>query len=424
MRDRMLFLPTCLVLGIFSGAFLLLSDLAASDKKTVLAGTADLDDLPNSPLRLLAYVHLRNIHGSTGAGRTARQLTEHLAQRPDIQLRVLADAGDKTRILPLVGEPWTSFAYHTFANETSRQQARWYLVNAPRAERFWPEAQIVFCTAESYVPVTKARLVVTAHDAGYFEQVAHRRELAFWKTRLKWSLLFGRLASKADLFHTVSEFSAERLAHFFPEIASRIRCVHNGVTPHFFDPVPEAGTEFLRQVGLTGRPFLLIPGGLHFRKNAELILAVLPALIEQFPDIVVAGVNHNDPVYLERAAALAPNFRLLGFVSEDALHALYAAATIVWYPSRYEGFGLPVVEAMACGAPVVASNSSSIPEIAGNAALLADPASSEAHLAALSNLLTDERAREQLSAAGRLQARRFTWERSAANLKQEFDKLL
>ncbi len=402
----------------------MLSDLVASDKRTVLAGPADSDGLERSPLRLLAYVHLRNIHSSTGAGRTARQLTEHLARRPDIQLRVLADAGDKTRILPLVGEPWTSFAYHTFSDDTSRQQARWFLLNAPQAERFWPAAQVVFCTAESYVPVTKARLVVTAHDAGYFEQVAHRRELAFWKTRLKWSLLFGRLAKKADLFHTVSEFSAGRLAHFFPEIASRIRCVHNGVTPHFFDPVPEAGIEYLHQVGLAGRPFLLIPGGLHFRKNAELILAVLPALIKRFPHLIVAGVNHNDPVYLKRAAALAPNLRLLGFVSEDALQALYAAATIVWYPSRYEGFGLPVVEAMACGAPVVASNGSSIPEIAGEAALLADPASSDAHLAALSNLLTDERARKQLSAAGRLQAQQFTWERSAAKLKQEFDKLL
>ena len=400
----------------------MLFDLPAPNKRATLAG--DLQSKPESSLRVLAYVHLRNIYGSTGAGRTARQLTEHLAQRQDIQLRVLADEADKDRVLPLVGQPWTGFSYHTFRDDTTRQQARWFLLNAPSAERFWPEAQIVFCTAESYVPVAKARLVVTAHDAGYFEEVAHRRELAFWKTRLKWSLLFGRLARKADLFHTVSEFSAGRLAHFFPEIASRVRCVHNGVTPHFFGPVSKPGAEFLLQAGLADRPFLLIPGGLHFRKNAELILAVLPELIKRFPDLVIAGVNHNDPVYLGRAAALAPNFRLLGFVSDDALHALYAAATIVWYPSRYEGFGLPVVEAMACGAPVVASNASSIPEIAGNAALLADPMDSEAHLAALSNLLTDERARAQFSAAGRERARRFTWEQSAAKLKHEFDKLL
>ena len=400
----------------------MLSDLPASNQRAMLA--EDPPRPPNSPVRVLAYVHLRNIHGSTGAGRTARQLTEHLAHRQDTQVRILADARDKDRILPLVGEPWTNFAYHTFPDDTSRQQARWFLFDAPGSEHFWPEAQIVFCTAESYVPVKKARLVVTAHDAGYFEEVAHRRELAFWKTRLKWSLLFRKLARRADLFHTVSEFSAGRLAHFFPEIASRIRCVHNGVTPHFFGPVPESGLAFLRQAGLADRPFLLIPGGLHFRKNAELILSVLPALMERFPDLVIAGVNHNDPVYLERAAALAPNFRLLGFVSDDALHALYAAATLVWYPSRYEGFGLPVVEAMACGAPVVASDASSIPEIAGDSALLADPRNSEAHLAALSNLLTDERARKQFSAAGRERARRFTWDQSAAKLKQEFDKLL
>ena len=378
----------------------------------------------SASLRLFAYVHMRNIHASTGAGRVARQLTEHLALRDDVTLRILADAADHARILPLVRAPWESFRFHTFARDTSRQQALWYAFHRADAEALWPEAQIVFCTGESYVPTRRARLAVTVHDAAYFEEGAHHASFAFLKQKLKWKLLFHTLARKADMFHTVSHFSAERLAHFFPAIASRLRVVHNAVTPHFFGAVPDSGKQFLRDQNLGDRPYILVPGGLHFRKNAELILAAAPELLRRHPDLQIAVVNHSNPLYAERAAALGPRFHLLGFVEEDALHALYAAATVVWFPSRYEGFGLPVVEAMASGAPVVASNASSLPEIAANAALLVDPANPEAHIAALESLLTDPLARQQLAAVGRQRAAHFTWTSSATQIKHHFDALL
>ena len=260
----------------------------------------------SKPLNLLAYVHLRNIHGSTGAGRVARQLTEHLALRKDVNLRILADAADKERILPLVGEPWTGFRYHTFARDTSKQQARWFAFGSPTAEDFWPEAQVAFCTAESYVPVRKARLAVTLHDAAYFENGAHAKGSSFRKQSLKWRFLFHRLSRKADLFHTVSDFSAERLAHFFPKIASRLCVVPNAVTPHFFESVPAEGTDFLRQHDFHDRPFVLIPGGLHYRKNADLILAALPSLLDRFADLQIAIVNHSDAAYAARGRGTRP----------------------------------------------------------------------------------------------------------------------
>ena len=378
-------------------------------------------------INVLAYVHLRNIYGSTGAGRVARQLTEHLALREDINLHVLADANDRARIVPLVQGAWADFTYHTFADDTSRQQARWLLLNRPVAEDFWPEVQIMFCTAESYVPVRKdarARLAVTIHDAAYFEHGALRNDKAFFKQRLKWKFLFNKLARKADLFHTVSHFSAERLGHFFPEIAARIRVIHNGVTPFFFEPVSDLGRGYLVENGLFDRPYIVVPGGLHFRKNAELILEASSLLIARFPDLVLAVVNHSDPVYSKRADALAPNLRVLGFVEDSALHALYSNAAVVWFPSRYEGFGLPVIEAMACGAPVVASNASSLPEIAGDCALLIDPEKPQAHADAIEMLLTDSRAGQQLSRAGRVRASSFTWSSSAEQCKHCFDALL
>ena len=375
-------------------------------------------------LRILTYVHLRNIHNSTGAGRTARQITEHLVRRSDVDLRVLADPNDRREIVPLVGEPWSSFRYAQFLADTSRQQARWVFRDSPKAESYWEDAEIMYCTAESYVPVRRAKLVTTMHDAAYFEVGAHARNAAYWKTRLKWEILYRKLSQRADMFHTVSNFSAERLAHFFPSMRERIRVVHNGVTPHFFAPVPPAGDQYVAEQGLSNRAYILVPGGLHFRKNAELILETIPLLLARFPGLVIAIVNHSDAAYVDRAKALGSNVKLLGFVTDDALHALYTSATIVWFPSRYEGFGLPVVEAMACGTTVVASNSSSIPEIAGDAALLVNPASAQEHADALTNLLTDERARSQFALAGRERATAFTWASSAAQLKHHFDTLL
>jgi len=375
-------------------------------------------------INLLAYVHMRNIYGSTGAGRVARQVTEHLALRADTNLHILADASDQARILPLVQGPWTNFVYHTFRQDTSRQQARWFFLDRPAAEDFWPETEVMFCTAESYVPVRKARLAVTVHDAAYFERGAHASNGAVFKQRLKWKILFRKLSRTADMFHTVSHFSAERLSHFFPEIASRIRVVHNGVTPHFFEPVSERGRSYLVENGFSDRPYVLVPGGLHFRKNAELILEACSLLIARFPRLTIAVVNHSDPGYAMRAAALAPNLRLLGFVEDSALHALYTNAAVVWFPSRYEGFGLPVIEAMVCGGAVVASNASSLPEIAGDAALLIDPTKPQAHADAIEMLLTDDRANRQLSEAGRIHASSFTWSSSVAQLRRCFDELL
>jgi glycosyltransferase involved in cell wall biosynthesis len=375
-------------------------------------------------MNVLAYVHLRNIVNSTGAGRVARQMTESLARIDGVEMRVLADANDHSRFVQAAGEPWTGFEYRLFQNDTSRQQALWYFLRGPRAESYWREAQIVYCTGESYVPVKKARLVVTMHDAAHFENDAHARTAAQWKQRVKWQLLFGTLAKKADLFHTVSQFSADRLGHFFPQIRERVKVVHNAVSDRFFEAPSAVGESYLADAGLSGKRFILVPGGLHYRKNAELVLAGWPALAAKNPGLILAVINHCDPAYSARASALGDRCRLLGYVSDEQLCSLYHAAAAVWFPSRYEGFGMPVLEAMACGAPVVASDSSAIPEVAGDAAILAPPADADRHIDALQWLLDDEPARLRQIDRGRSRAAQFRWAGAAKRLHAEFRNLI
>jgi glycosyltransferase involved in cell wall biosynthesis len=374
-------------------------------------------------VKVLSYVHLRNIYRSTGVGRVARELTEHLARSRDIDLEVLADPEDHRKVIDKVGEPWTSYRYHFFKHDTSRQQALWYLMDGPCAESYWPETELVYCTAESYVPVRKAKLVISCHDAQHFEPGVHKMSFWLMKQRFKWKLLFDRLAREADMFHMISEYSAERTAHFFPAIKSRLRVIPNAASDSFFRPPTERGARILDELGLRDRAFVLVPGGLHHRKNADLILDAWPHVHERHPDLAMVIINHSNPVYLARAQAMGPSVVIAGFQEEEQLVALYKAAQLVWFPTRYDGFGMPVIEAMASGTPVISSNTSGIPEVAGDAAMLLSPDCLSDHVEAISGLVSSERERERLSRLGCLRAQRYTWASAAQQLADGFSAL-
>jgi glycosyltransferase involved in cell wall biosynthesis len=167
--------------------------------------------------------------------------------------------------------------------------------------------------------------------------------------------------------------------------------------------------------------FLLHVGDLHPRRN---LAVVVRAIIESRRDgrvrdplsLVLAGVDRGSGDELRRMAAAAslPDLVVcLGAVREDCLIALYRAATALVYPSRYEGFGLPVLEAMACGTPVIASHAASIPEVLGDAGVLLDPDDVTGWGSAIVSVLTDPVRRERMRAAGIKRAGGFTWARTA-----------
>jgi glycosyltransferase involved in cell wall biosynthesis len=392
---------------------------------TQFAGFINADAISAcTTMNVLVYVHMRNIYRSTGAGRVARQLTEHVAKRQGLNIHILADHSDYRSVIDKVGAPWTDFQYHFFTKDTGVQQRQWLILHSPRAENFWPEAQIVHCTGESYVPTSRSRLIVTVHDAAYFDASAHPKNWATVRQSLKWRVLYATLSRAASLFHTVSHFSADRLAAVFPSIRSRLRVIHNAAHPCFFGAISDVGTEFLATHGLSNRPYILLPGGLHYRKNAELVLKAWPILAGRFPDFTLIVPGHCDPRLAGAASALGKSVVLTGFVEDHELHALYHGSSAVWFPSRYEGFGMPVLEAMASGAAVVSSNSTSIPEVAGDAALLVDPYSLDDNIGALEAVICDEQLRASLRARGKVRAQEFTWSASAARLQDLYSEVL
>ena len=375
-------------------------------------------------MNLLSYVHLRNIYRSTGVGRVSRELTEHLHRAAGVRLHVLADREDHRKVVKVVGEPWTSYTYHLFDADTSRQQLRWIVLNRPAAEDYWSETEIVHCTAESYVPTRKARLAVTCHDAQHFEPGAHKTSWWLQKQRFKWRMLFARLNREADMLQMISNFAAERTAHFFPELRDRLRVVPNAASESFFRAPTENGQAVLDKLGVRNRSFVLVPGGLQYRKNADLILDTWPSIQRERPDLLLVVINHADESYQGRAASLGSSCILGGFQEEEQLVALYQAATAVWFPTLYDGFGMPVIEAMASGTPVVSSNTTGIPEVAGDAAILLSPHDREAHVRAILDLTADSADRDALIARGRVRASGFTWQASSDKLLKEFRSLV
>ena len=229
--------------------------------------------------------------------------------------------------------------------------------------------------------------------------------------------LWDRTVERAAKFLCVSRTTANDLVARYPETAERVRVAENGVDRGFFFPADDPAARLrTRQRYADGRPFLLYLGTLEPRKNVEALVVACERLWgrrRSRPDLVLAGGAGWKTAGLHRRIARSPfrdKIHVAGYAARDAARELYRAAEAFVYPSLAEGFGLPVLEAMACGIPVVASTAEALVEVGGDAALYAPPRDVETLSRQIERVLEDRSLRETFAKAGPARAARFSWD--------------
>lgn len=275
----------------------------------------------------------------------------------------------------------------------------------------------VFHSSDATQPPAKAKKVTTVHDlvAYHFPQTLHPKQVQIQKKRLAW------IKKEADAIIAVSKATKQDLETLLEIPENKITVVYEGVGSEFHEHVKDE-TATLAQVKVKYKlpeKYVLNVGSMQPRKN-------LPRLIEAYkklkdpPLLAIAGKTGWG-----KGIVIAKNVKVLGFVPQEDLPYLYAGAYAFVYPAIYEGFGLPVLEAMACGTPVITSNKSSLLEVGGSAAVFADPHDVASIYEAIQQVLqlseADYRALQQKSCA---HAKQFTWEKAAKETLEVYQRLI
>ena len=264
--------------------------------------------------------------------------------------------------------------------------------------------------------------VITIHDLSFI----HFPSLFRPANRLYLAMLTRLSARRARRLIAVSHYTAAETTRLLGVETERIDVVYHGVEPAFH-PLPAAEIAAFRQrKGLPER-FVLFVGTLEPRKNLERLVEAFARVRDERARLVLAGGKgwlYDELFARVEALNLSEEVIFPGYVPEGELPLWYNAATVLAYPSLYEGFGLPVLEAQACGTPVLTSNASSLPEAAGDAALTVDPYDAEALAVELNRLLTETSLRNELRERGLAHARQFSWPRTAQETARVYRRAL
>lgn len=259
-------------------------------------------------------------------------------------------------------------------------------------------------------PISVSRQVVTIHDASTLD---HPEWFSSQFAAL-YRLLLPSLAKAVTKIITVSEFSKDRLISGTSVQPDKIVVVYNGVDPRFRPVDPDRITSLREKLALH-KVYILVVGSLEPRKNLRRLLEAWKQVASEFRHIELVVAGRMDPRLYRNTGftELPPGVRQIGYVDDGDLPALYSGALAFVYPSIYEGFGLPILEAMACGTPVITSNNTSLVEIASGAAELVDPFEAESIAGGIHTVVSDASCRESLIQKGLQRASMFTWEKAA-----------
>lgn len=344
-------------------------------------------------------------------------------------IRALAEVDDRNRYTIYLAEAGVAEQWREgFARQHPNFEIRLLpkptpLVRVPvfLAYELWKRPVDVLHVQYTAPPFCRIPVVATIHDLAF----EHMPETFTRRGSFQLKLTVRRTAQRAARIATVSEYSRQDLIRTYHLPPEKVVVTYNGVESHFTpDVLPNEAEDVRNRFGIK-RDYLLAVGSLQPRKNLVRLIRAYARLRSEHksftPQLVIVGRKLwlADDIFAEvRRQLWKDDVILTGYVSDDDLPKLYRQATAFVYPSLFEGFGLPPVEAMACGTPVVTSNVSSLPEITGDAALLVDPLDQASIEAALLKITGDEALRARLREQGIAQAKRFTWREAAEKTLQ------
>jgi glycosyltransferase involved in cell wall biosynthesis len=237
-------------------------------------------------------------------------------------------------------------------------------------------------------------------------------------------LILPRLLRRVRRIITVSEYSRQTILEKFPVTKGRVEVIHNGVRTDHFYPRRSKEVEKLRREHNLQKPFVLSVGSLDPRKNIGGLINAwyrLPGRIRDEMNLVITGKS-ADIFAFKLDQPHDESIRFIGYMQEAELPALYTAARVFAFPSFFEGFGLPVLEAMACGTAVITSNTTSLKELAADKALTVPPDDTEAIAKAIDALLKSDSCREEYVEKGKKHAQTFSWDEAARQTKKVLEE--
>jgi glycosyltransferase involved in cell wall biosynthesis len=358
-----------------------------------------------------------------GIGRYTLELIQAFNDLNSSDDMVLLCAGGLGPLKDKVALPWVSLpgcrllpGLLTWGNVVIRQAVKRYNLQLIHTLSSMPP----FLLLDPHI-----RKVVTTHDVFALSIPGYSSQL----DTIMYRYWLPRVLPDMDAIITVSGQSQQDILKYLHPPRERVHIIPYGVR-HIFQPfsAAEARAHVTQRLHIT-RPYMLYVGALTRRKNIETALKAFAQVCAAFPDMlfVLAGPQswQATPIAsLVQQLGIAEHIHLTGPLTDDDLPALYNGADLFVFPSLYEGFGLPVLEAMACGTPVITSNVSSLPEVAGNAALLVDPYNVDELAGAIRRILSDPALAADLRAKGLERARQFSWERTAQETLEVYRNIL
>ncbi len=358
-----------------------------------------------------------------GIGRYVRELIAALA-RIDSETKYKLFVAGAGQHKPLPASPGPNFSWHT-TRLSPRWLARlWHKARIPYSVENWLGDIGLFHATDFVLPPVHRTTytILTVHDLSF----VHVPQATSPRLKKYLDRVVPRSVLRADHVLADSYATKDDLVARYHTPPEKITVLWGGVDQRFRHVSDAHQLAAVRaRYGLGNWPFLLTVGTVQPRKNYVRLCEAVSRIIPAYPDIhlVIAGGKGwlDDPIYSTVARlGLEERIHFIGFVDDDDLPALYSMAEVVPYVSLYEGFGFPVLEAMACGTPVVASNTSSIPEVTGDAAILVDPIDVDAITEALQTVLASPALQSALKEKGLKQAAHFTWEDAARKLVEVY----